>query len=90
VRKQVGINEPLERLPRDTMLGVVGRSPVSPAIWLVDEWPEPRPFCDFPSFFARVKGLEEEQPRELGDAVQVAVEASVLAHDVASTFDYCG
>ncbi len=42
---------------------------------------------DFTVLLEAVEGLEEEQPGELRDAVEVAVEAGVLPHGVASRLD---
>jgi hypothetical protein len=42
---------------------------------------------EFQLFFERVKHLEEQQPGELADALGVAIDAAVLAHDVLDGFD---
>ena len=42
---------------------------------------------EFEFFFQRVKHLEEQQPGELADALGVAIDAAVLAHDVLDGFD---
>ena len=38
-------------------------------------------------FFQRVKHLQKQQPGELADALGVAIDAAVLAHDVLDGFD---
>jgi hypothetical protein len=42
---------------------------------------------EFELFFERIKHLEEQQPGELADALGVAIDARVLAHDVLDGFD---
>ena len=38
-------------------------------------------------FFLRVEDLQEQQPDELPDALRVAIDAGVLAHDVLDGLD---
>lgn len=42
---------------------------------------------EFKLFFQRVKDFQEQQPGELADALGVAIDAAVLAHDVLDGFD---
>jgi len=45
---------------------------------------------EFEFFLERVKHFEEQQPGELRDALGVAINAAVLAHDVLDGFDDAG
>ena len=56
--------------------------PVAPSVGLLDRGPVVG-LGDLAVLLEAVEGLEEEQPGELGDPVEVAVEAGVLAHGVA-------
>ena len=60
--------------------------PVAPAIWSLDHVAVPAPQQQA-ALLQVVKTLEEQNPRQLWDAVHIGTEASVLAHDVAGGFD---
>ncbi len=66
------------------------RSPVTPAVGLLDRRTEALPLGDRAVLLVPVECSEEEEPGELRYAVEVAVEAGVLSHDVPGRLDGTG
>ncbi|MCY1274001.1 hypothetical protein D9M69_428630 [compost metagenome] len=83
LREQVVVDEALQLVTGDTFR--VGR-PGAPAA----AFRNGRPIVvieQFPLLLAVVEDLEEQHPHELADALRIAVNADVLAHDVLDGFD---
>ena len=78
VRQQVVVHE-RDELLTGTTVDRVGR-PVTPAVRLLDRRAVVR-LDDLSLLLHAVEGLEEQQPRQLRDSVEVAIETGVLAHD---------
>jgi len=86
MRQQLAVDE-VEQLGAGAAFGVDG--PVTPAERLLDRRPVV-PVRHGPLLLAGVERLQEEEPGELRHAVEVAVQACVLAHDVAGRLDRGG
>ncbi len=82
-REQLVIDEGLQLLARDALR--VGR-PRAPLVFLRDRRAVVIP-RDFKVLILIVDDLEEEHPGELADALRIAIDAHVLAHDVLNGFD---
>jgi hypothetical protein len=79
------VNEVEQGLPGDALRV---RRPVAPLKFL---W-ERRAIIGigfFQGLILIVDNLEEEQPGELADALRIAIDAHILAHDVLNGFDGC-
>ncbi len=87
VREQLVVHEFHQVL---TGLPIGIGSPVAPAVGLLDGGTEALPLGDRAVLFVAVEGSEEEEPSELRYAIEVAVEAGVLSHDVSGRFDGTG
>jgi hypothetical protein len=75
---------------RDLRLAVLVRGPVAPAAVLRDGGAVGTTLVAgvvLPAILALVEDLQEEHPGQLADALGVAVDAVVLAHDVLDGFD---
>ncbi len=82
-RQKIVVDETQERLACDVAVG----GPGPPAQVVRQDWTVALLEC-FPLFLEVVERLEEQQPCQLGEAVQLTVQARVLTHDLTRLVDH--
>ena len=85
-REQSVVHEIEKHLSGHCRTGTVVRRPIRPSARVGNDGSVAR-FVEFPVALLHVVHFEKEHPRNLLDALGIAIDAGVIAHDISDSFD---